>query len=285
MNAVEDALALIDAWEVGFVAAAVVDSNGLVAQRGDTTQRVRIASLTKPLVGYAALIAIEEGIVGLDEPIGAIDGVSVPLGLTLRQLLAHAGGYGFDSPDPLSPPGLRRMYSNTGFELIGRLLAAASEMTIGQYLTDAVLAPLAMTTSSLQGSPAKDVWSTVSDYTRFVGELVHPRLIAQSTFDDFVGIQWPELVGVVPGLGSFRPCPWGLGIEIRGHKVPHWTGLRNSPPTYGHFGGSGTFFWVDPNAACGPLGLVCFTDREYGPWSLNAWPALSDAVLTADRAR
>lgn len=286
-NPVDDALALIDGWDTGFtgfVAAAVVGPGGVMAQRGDGLRRVRVASLTKPLVAYAALIAVEEGIITLDDPIEAINGRPVALGLTLRQLLAHVGGYGFDTPDPLISPGRRRMYSNTGFELIGGLLAQTGEMTVAQYLADAVLTPLAMRDSALQGSPAKDVWSTVADYARFVGELLQPTLIDQSTFADFVRIQWPDLAGVVPGLGSFRPCPWGLGIEVRGQKSPHWTGMLNSPATYGHFGGSGTFFWVDPDATGGPLALICFTDREFGPWSLDAWPALSDAVLRAERA-
>ncbi|HJW70515.1 MAG TPA: serine hydrolase, partial [Candidatus Binatia bacterium] len=51
---------------------------------------------------------------------------------------------------------------------------------------------------------------------------------------------------------------------------------RNSERTFGHFGGSGTFLWVDPEA---DLALVCLTDLDFGPWSLEAWPALSDAVL------
>jgi CubicO group peptidase (beta-lactamase class C family) len=55
-------------------------------------------------------------------------------------------------------------------------------------------------------------------------------------------------------------------------------GTANSPATFGHFGGSGTFVWVDPVA---DLALVALTDREYGPWALDAWPAFSDAVLTA----
>ena len=37
---------------------------------------------------------------------------------------------------------------------------------------------------------------------------------------------------------------------------------RNSPATFGHFGGAGTFLWVDPVA---DLALVVLTDREFGP--------------------
>jgi len=94
-------------------------------------------------------------------------------------------------------------------------------------------------------------------------------------------VAFPGLRGVLPGVGRMDPCDWGLGFEIRGRKSPHWTGSRNSPATFGHFGRSGTFLWVDPEAG---LALVGLTDREFGPWALDAWPALSDAVLEAAAA-
>jgi CubicO group peptidase (beta-lactamase class C family) len=73
-----------------------------------------------------------------------------------------------------------------------------------------------------------------------------------------------------------EPNDWGLAFELRDAKAPHWTGSRNSPRTFGHFGAAGTFLWVDPAAgvACGVL-----TDREFGEWAKDAWPAFGDAVL------
>jgi len=53
------------------------------------------------------------------------------------------------------------------------------------------------------------------------------------------------------------------------------------PATFGHLGGSGTFLWVDPGAG---VALAVLTDREFGHWALEAWPALSDAVLEAGGA-
>jgi CubicO group peptidase (beta-lactamase class C family) len=46
--------------------------------------------------------------------------------------------------------------------------------------------------------------------------------------------------------------------------------------TFGHFGGSGTFLWVDPDRR---LALAVLTDFEFGQWALDAWPRLSDAVI------
>ena len=82
--------------------------------------------------------------------------------------------------------------------------------------------------------------------------------------------------GVLPGYGMQRPNDWGLGFELRAHKSPHWTGNRHLPATFGHFGRSGTFLWVDPKsgAAC-----VALTDRDFDQWGKDAWPVFSDEVL------
>jgi CubicO group peptidase (beta-lactamase class C family) len=92
-------------------------------------------------------------------------------------------------------------------------------------------------------------------------------------------VQFPELPGVLPEFGRFDPCPWGLGFEIRGAKAPHWTGRRNSPATFGHFGGAGTVLWVDPGV---DVACVALTDRSFDEWADDArrlWPELADAVL------
>jgi CubicO group peptidase (beta-lactamase class C family) len=91
-------------------------------------------------------------------------------------------------------------------------------------------------------------------------------------------VAFPGLVGVLPGVGRYDPLDWGLGFELRDGKAPHWTGSANSPGTFGHFGGAGTFLWVDPLV---DVATVVLTDREYGPWALEAWPGFSDAVLAA----
>ncbi|MCA1657531.1 MAG: hypothetical protein LC713_07480, partial [Actinobacteria bacterium] len=92
---------------------------------------------------------------------------------------------------------------------------------------------------------------------------------------------FPGLAGVLPGIGRFEPLDWGLGFEIRDGKSPHWTGRENSPATFGHFGASGSFLWVDPQAGCACAAL---SGRDFGSWALTAWPAFADQVLNAFRA-
>ena len=100
--------------------------------------------------------------------------------------------------------------------------------------------------------------------------------VSEQMHADATSVQFPGLVGVLPGFGVQRPNDWGLGFEIRGGKSPHWTGASNSARTFGHFGQSGTFLWVDPDAA---LALIVLTDRKFGDWAHSVMPALSDEVL------
>jgi CubicO group peptidase (beta-lactamase class C family) len=91
-----------------------------------------------------------------------------------------------------------------------------------------------------------------------------------------VSVQFPALDGVLPDYGRFSPLDWGLGVELKGDKDGHWSGSLTSPRTFGHFGGSGTFLWVDPERA---VACAALTTRGFGQWAKDAWPRFSDAVV------
>jgi CubicO group peptidase (beta-lactamase class C family) len=249
----------------------VLAPTGVVETRGPVDREYRFASVTKLLTAAAVLVAAEEGILDLDEPAG-------PAGSTVRHLLAHASGLPFEPGATLARPGTRRIYSNVAYDLLGELVAERSELSFAEYLRAAVLEPVGMAATELRGSPAAFAFGTLDDLLAFAQELTAPRIVARETLDEATSVQFPGLAGVLPGIGRQDPCDWGLGFEVRGRKSPHWTGTRNSPRTFGHFGGAGTFLWVDPDAR---LALVVLTDLEFGDWALEAWPALSDAVLGA----
>jgi CubicO group peptidase (beta-lactamase class C family) len=263
-----EALRAIDGWDVGVAAAGVVRGDGVIAARGRQDAELPWASVTKLLTGLTILVALEEGTVDLDEPAG-------PPGATLRHLLAHASGLPVDGDEPIAEPGRRRIYSNTGIELAARLLEERAEMPFVDYFAGAVVRPLGLA-GRLGGSPAHSYRGPLGDLLALGRELLQPTLVAAETLAEATTVQFPGLAGVLPGLGRMEPNDWGLAFELRDAKSPHWTGTRNSPRTFGHFGASGTFLWVDPDAgvACGVL-----TDRRFGDWAKEAWPALSDAVL------
>ena len=265
----DDLTALVADWPVETVSVGVTGPDGTLGLAGDPEWMTRIASVGKLLVGLAALVAVEEGTLELDAPAG-------PPGSTIRHLLAHASGLAFDADRSIAPPGRRRIYSNTGIERFADHLAARAEMPFEEYLDLGVLEPLGMAHTELRGSAAHAVWSTVSDLLALCRELLRPTLVSATTLADATRPHFPDLAGVLPDVGRFDPNPWGLTFEIRDGKRPHWTGLRNSPATFGHFGGSGSFLWVDPAAR---LASVALADRDFGPWALEAWPKLSDTVL------
>ncbi|MBI2710590.1 MAG: beta-lactamase family protein [Actinobacteria bacterium] len=281
-------LVAIDQWRVDAAAAVVLttadqaegdtasraegDTVRVAAQWGDLKRRFPLASVTKLLSALAVLVAVEEGSIALDGPAG-------PAGSTVRHLLAHASGLGPDGA-VLTRPGRRRIYSNAGFEVVAAHVERATSLGFAAYLREAVLAPLGMEATTLDGSPASGATSTASDLGRLAAELLAPGVVAAETLTEATSVQLPGLDGVLPGFGRQSPCDWGLGFEIRDGKDPHWTAPSADPRTFGHFGQSGTFLWVDPAArvACAVL-----TDRPFGPWARQAWPALGEEVLRAFR--
>ena len=184
----------------------------------------------------------------------------------------------------LARPGTRRMYSNYGFTVLAETVQRESGIEFTRYLTEAVFEPLGMTTTRLEdGAEAAGygATSTVDDLAAFAADLLRPSLVSGAMHAEATAVQFPGLDGVLPGYGVQRPNDWGLGFEIRDAKSPHWTGAQNSARTYGHFGQSGGFIWVDPEV---DLALVVLTDRDFGDWALDLWPTISDRVRSAETA-
>jgi len=265
-----EAFAQLETWEVPHVAAAVVPRGGETRIAGDGDRVFRVASVGKLLAGYAIMIGVEEGAVSLDDPAG-------PPGATLRHLLAHAAGYGFESDaGVVAAPGTRRVYSNRGIEVAAGHLEQAAGMPFADYLAEAVLEPLMLGRTELRGSPASQLHSTANDLARFAREIQAPTILSAATVAEMRTTQFPGLNGVLPGVGRFDPQDWGLTFERNFGRPGHWSGEHVSRDAVGHFGGAGTFLWDDPDAA---VGAVVLTDRDFGPWALQVWPPFCDAVL------
>lgn len=259
-------------WPVDHVGAAVVAADGTVlATAGDTDREFGLASVTKLLSAYAVLVAVEEGAVDWDDAAG-------PDGATVRHLIAHTSGLAFDTDEVKAAPGEKRIYSNTGFAVLAETIAAATGIGFAEYLHEAVCTPLGMGYTRLKGSAGAGAVSTVDDLARFAAELQAPQLLDPRTVAEATTVAYPDLDGLLPGYGRQKPNDWGLGLEIRDGKSPHWTGEGSSPRTFGHFGQSGTFLWVDPDAGAA---AVVLTDRDFGPWAIEAWTPWTDGVLAA----
>jgi CubicO group peptidase (beta-lactamase class C family) len=257
----------LESWPAESISVGVRVVNGREWSYGSSTRVYPWASVTKPATALVTLVAVEEGIVDLDGPAG-------PPGSTVRHLLAHASGLSPEPGPPLAKPGTRRIYSDYGYEVLAEHVCSLAEMPFARYFHD-VLLPAGIDVE-LHGSAGSGGRGTHGALLELARELLQPTLIAPETLAEATGVAFPGLVGVLPGFGRMDPNDWGLGFELRDEKRPHWTGSRNSPLTFGHFGQTGTFLWVDPGAA---VACACLTDLAFGDWAKDAWPRLSDAVL------
>ena len=272
-----------------------------LVEAGQIDEVFPFASVTKPIVAWSALVAVERGLLDLDAPAGAgtahnavgagtahnavgagtahsAAGAMLP-GATVRHLLAHASGIAFDSDAVLAAPGTRRIYSNRGIEILGERLQEATATPLERWVETTVLEPLGMSSVLVPGSPAHSGEGTARDLAVFAGELAAPRLISASLAAEATSVVFPGLDGVLPGYGRQAPNDFGLGVEVRGHKHPHWTGRAGSPTTFGHFGQSGSFIWVDPEAR---RQAVFLGERRFAAVHKDIWPDLCDQILALE---
>jgi CubicO group peptidase (beta-lactamase class C family) len=249
---------------------AVVTESGILGCQ-DTGRVYRLASVTKLLTSLTVLSAVDEGIISLEDPAG-------PPGSTLLHLLAHASGVDFGDDQVRAPVGKRRIYSNAGIDLAADHLSSRSGKDFADEMRIRVLDPLGMQGTTLAGPPSKGGVGTIADTARLAWELLKPAVFPSARVDVLSSLKFPTLAGFLPGFGRQTPNDWGAGAEIRGHKSPHWTSPANAPTTFGHFGMTGSFLWVDREAglACTALSTV-----DFGKWAPEAWPATSTAVLHA----
>lgn len=236
---------------------------------GNATQSFPWASVTKLITAHAALIAVEEGVVSLGDEIRPFRG------LTVAHALAHAGGIAFDEPFSIGQPGLKRQYSNAAIRLVADHVQRCAGMPFADYVHIGIIEPLKLV-GVRWSDPAAGASGTIKDLLALARELLRPTLIDHDTLTKATQPWWPNLDGIVPGFGMQRPCPWGLGFEIRGTKEPHWMGRSLSPQSFGHFGQSGAMLAVDPARSEAWCSL---SPQPFGAWAATAWPAFMDNVV------
>jgi CubicO group peptidase (beta-lactamase class C family) len=141
----------------------------------------RIASMTKSFTAMAILKLRDDGKLSLDDPaeryVPELKGLRYPTTdsprITVRHLLTHSAGFPEDNPwgdqqlseseeafsrmlragIPFSnPPGVAFEYSNYGFAILGRVVSQASGLPYDQYVSQVILQPLGMTSTTLHPS-------------------------------------------------------------------------------------------------------------------------------------
>lgn len=149
------------------------------------TTRFRIASVSKPFTAVAVLQLVEQGKLGLDDPVLPFLGKSAKdprwARITVRHCLQHRGGwdraisgdpiaqigeiFGVTGiPPPYAPaqivrymlgrpldfePGARMAYSNLGYLVLGRVIAKVAKMDYEDFVRANVLRPLRLDSMKL----------------------------------------------------------------------------------------------------------------------------------------
>lgn len=147
----------------------------------DTQTLFHIGSVSKHITAAAIMRLVADGRIGLDDPIGrhARDLPPALAGFTIRALLSHTSGVpdygllaglpntGFDRPTrredlvrhvaELQPgflPGEAWSYSNTGYVLLGYVIADVTGRSYPAFVTGELLAPARMREARVDDAPA-----------------------------------------------------------------------------------------------------------------------------------
>ena len=168
---------IIDGELVWVKAAGVREKTGNAPVTNDTV--FRIASMTKSFTAMAIMKLRDEGKLSLDDPVSKyvpeLANLPYPTSdsqvLTIRHLLTHSEGFPEDNPwgdrqlaqsdetmrtwlragIPFSTsPGTAFEYSNSGFALLGQIVAKASGRSYADYVRDNILKPLGMNSSTFE---------------------------------------------------------------------------------------------------------------------------------------
>lgn len=251
---------------------ALVGVTGLeqtLAVQGDPHQVVALASVTKPLTAWGALIAVDRGIISLDDPAG-------PAGSTVQRLFDHTSGLPMEGDEPRKAPGERRIYSNAGIDALAEHVADTVGIPFAAWMAHEVTGPLGMTETDVTGRPSASGRSSINDLLIFAREVLRPTLISAELRDRALSVSHGGLRGVVPGYGSYPDCTWGLGFEIKGSKHPHWMGDTLPPEAAGHFGAKGSFLLIDRSRG---LGAAFLSGVMFDEHHKRVWPALTDEIV------
>lgn len=258
-------------------AVAAVDVTGRVIwEQGDVGKVFPLASVTKIVTSLATLRAVEQGVFGLATPVGENAGRPY----SVAHLLSHSSGLAAEGngQDFRDLPGRRRIYSNQGFDVLGKFVESQTGVPMTRWIDGQVAAPLGLRSTTVPRSPARSGFGNALDLTVLAEELLDPQLLDPATHSALTTVALPGLRGILPGYGMQRHNNWGLGVEIRDGKDPHWTPAQASPSTFGHFGMSGSFLWADPEKQ---VAAVFLGSEPFGEWHKQNWPILGEWILEA----
>lgn len=212
-----------------------------------------------------------------------------------------------------TPPGTRVQYDNVGYGLLAAVVEQRTKRGFADALRTLVLDPLGIAgylgveppravaaLADVRGSQrggalepfnsafwrslalpwaglvtnAAGALALVRAFQGYPTDFLQPATRAEATRN-----QTGDLAGGLVKPLYWSPCPWGLGPDLRGAKMPHWAPLEAGADSFGHSGASGCVAWAAPSADCAWAILGART-ADSG-WLLRRAPAIGAAILEA----
>jgi CubicO group peptidase (beta-lactamase class C family) len=295
-----------------------------------------LASLTKIIATTSmAMILFERGLLDLEASLAAIipefadsscEGAELRRTVTPHMLLAHSSGLpayeklflrcktrdellqaAFRTP-LAAPPGVRTLYSDIGFIILGTLLERVADESLDTFCQREIFGPLSLTRTTfnppsawkesipptaddqtfrhsvIQGdvqdenastlggiAPHAGLFSTAEDLAAFAQAILggSNSIFRRSTIEHFSRRE------ILPA-GTSRALGWDTP------SAPSQSGKYFSPCSIGHLGYTGTSLWIDPDRQ---LSVILLTNRTWPDCKNEAIkkvrPAFHDAVIEA----
>lgn len=209
------------------------------------------------------------------------------------------------------PPQTRVVYGNVGYGLLALVVEHVTNKTFLSALDELVLEPLGMVgylgdeppvePVRIEGVRSRHIGTEIEPYnSRYYRMLGLPwsglitdadgalKLVAayagaphgflsEGLRQDAITSQTNDLPGGYGGRFDYPHCPWGLGVDLRGDKLPHWTPQNASPRTFGHAGASGCVAWHDPDKQIS--WVILGTRTADNAWLVRGAPGIAGKIL------
>ena len=235
--------------------------------RYTTETSVAIASITKLLTGMLFAQFVDQGIIGIDDPVGKYlpdFPVSGPNAVTMRHCFTHTGGfYGHGLYNGVHNPwlentlamairddtvGTKHLYNGMGYDLAGKVMEVVTGKSTFRLFREHLYDPLEMNHTVHDLDLGYGCNSTAYDLAK-----VAQLLLNQGTYGDLQFFS-PETYGMIipKDLNEFYPgvdVKWGIGINFQRITVQdEKTGGQRfllDANMLGHGSAAACIFWVD----------------------------------------
>ena len=222
-----------------------------------TETPTEIASITKLLTGVLFAQFVDQGIIGIDDPVGKylpdfpVDG---PEAITLRHCFTHTSGFrghaffnGVHNPwleNTLALTidegaiGKKHQYNGMGYDLAGKVMEAVTGKSVFRLFREYLYDPLEMNDTVHDWDLGFSCQSTAWDMAKVAQLLLNEGSYGDRQFflpETFQKILPKDLNEIYPGVNK----KWGIGINYQDHNA------IISDRILGHGSATSNTFWVD----------------------------------------